>query len=52
MFVPCFVRTFRREITTDKLGITMAERTLALEIIQKMAYAKSATEYAVTPRPP
>jgi len=40
------LRTFRREITADKLGITMAERSLVLEIIQKMAYAKSADEYA------
>ena len=40
------LRTFRREITTDKLGITAAERSLVLEIIQKMAYAKSADEYA------
>ena len=40
------MRTFRREITTDKLGITVAERSLVLEIIQKMAYAKTAGQYA------
>ncbi len=40
------LRTFRREITTVKLGITVAERSLVLEIIQKMAYAKSSDEYA------
>ena len=40
------LRTFRREITTERLGITAAERSLVLEILQKMAYAKSADEYA------
>lgn len=39
------LRTFRREITCNKLGITSAERVLALEIIQKMAYAKTNDEY-------
>ena len=34
------LRTFRREITSDKLSITSTERSLVLEIIQKMAYAK------------
>ena len=29
------LRTFRREITSDKLGITSAERDLVLEIIKK-----------------
>ena len=45
------LRTFRREITTEKLGITVAERSLVLEII--MVYAKSADEYTElhTPRP-
>ena len=33
------LRTFRREITSDKLGITQSERTLVLELLQKMAYA-------------
>lgn len=39
------LRTFQREITSDKLGITAAERSLALEIIQNMVYAKTADEY-------
>ena len=39
------LRTFRREITCEKLGITSAERGLALEIVQKMAYAKTSCEY-------
>ena len=39
------LRTFRREITCEKLGITSAERVLALEIVQKMAYAKTNDEY-------
>lgn len=39
------LRTFRREITSDKLGITSAERSLVLEIIQKMAFARTALEY-------
>ena len=39
------LRTFRREITSDKLGITSAERSLVLEIIQKMAFARTAVEY-------
>lgn len=40
------LRTFRREITCEKLGITSAERVLALEIVQKMAYAKTIEEYS------
>ena len=39
------LRTFRCEITCDKLGITAAERNLVLEIIQKMAYAKNVNDY-------
>jgi zinc finger SWIM domain-containing protein 3 len=39
------LRTFRREITCEKLGITSAERVLALEIVQRMAYAKTNDEY-------
>lgn len=41
------LKTFRREITIDKLGVTAAERNLVLEIIQKMVYAKSEDEYSV-----
>ena len=39
------LRTFRREISTDKLGITMGERQLALELLQKLAYSRSPEEY-------
>ena len=39
------LRTFRREISCDKLGITSGARVLSLELIQKMAYARSEAEY-------
>lgn len=39
------LRSFRREVTCEKMGITSGERTLCLELIQKMAYAKSHNEY-------
>ncbi|XP_047146768.1 uncharacterized protein LOC124819321 [Hydra vulgaris] len=39
------MRTFNREITTSKLGITCGERTSSLEIIQKLAYATSEEVY-------
>ena len=39
------LRTFRQEITTNKLGLTQAERTHALVIVQKMLYASSEDEY-------
>ena len=39
------LRTFRREISCDKLGITAGQRTFSLELIQKMAYASSNEEY-------
>ena len=35
------LRTFRREITIEKMGITSAERDRALEIITKIVYSKS-----------
>ncbi|CAB3995110.1 zinc finger SWIM domain-containing 1-like [Paramuricea clavata] len=38
-------RSFRREVTTDKMGITPEERNLCLEIFQKMSYAKNEEEY-------
>ena len=41
------LKTFRREITIDKLGVIAAERNLVLGIIQKMVYAKSEDEYSV-----
>lgn len=39
------LRTFRREITTEKMGISTGERSTCLEIAQKMAYAKNEDEY-------
>ena len=40
------LKTFHREITMQKLGITTAERNLVLEIFQKMVYAKNEDEYS------
>ena len=39
------LRTFRREITSEKMGITMGQRILCLDSIQKMAYASNLDEY-------
>ncbi|XP_043271633.1 uncharacterized protein [Venturia canescens] len=39
------LRTFHREITCDKLGITSGQRDTAKEIIQKMVYARSEEQY-------
>lgn len=39
------LRTFRREITTDKMGITKSERSMCLKIAQNLAYAKNEDEY-------
>ena len=39
------VRSFRRKIVCDKLGISSAERLHALEILQAMATSRSASEY-------
>ena len=39
------LRTFRREVSCEKLGITAGERVFSLEIFQKMAYASSDNEY-------
>lgn len=39
------LRSLRREIATDKLGISLRERNLALEIVGKMAYATTEEEY-------
>jgi len=39
------LRTFRREVSCDKLGITSGARVLSLELMQKMVYAKSEAEY-------
>ena len=39
------LRSFRREITCEKMGITSAEHNRALEKIQSIAYSKSETIY-------
>ena len=38
-------RSFRREITCEKMGISSAQRDHCLEIVQDIAYSKSAVEY-------
>jgi len=40
------MRTFKREISCDKLGISQAERTLCLELLTKMTYARSEAAYS------
>ncbi|XP_065679758.1 zinc finger SWIM domain-containing protein 1 [Hydra vulgaris] len=40
------LRTFRRELTLEKMGITSEQRRLCLEILQKMTYAKTEEDYA------
>jgi len=39
------LRTFRREITSNKMGITAAERLHVLDILQRMSYATSEETY-------
>ena len=39
------LRSFRREVTVDKLGIRPGERDYSLEIITKLAYSRSEEEY-------
>ena len=39
------LRTLRREVTCDKLGILPGERDHALELLTKLAYSSSAQEY-------
>ena len=39
------LRTFRREVSSNKMGITVGQRTLCLENIQKMDYASNPGEY-------
>ena len=39
------LRTFRREITSDKMGITAAERLHVLDILQRMSYATKEETY-------
>ena len=38
--------SFRREITCEKMGITSGQRTLCLELVQRMAYASTKSEYS------
>ena len=40
------LRSFRREISCEKLGISQSERIMCLELISKMAYAQSEESYA------
>ena len=39
------LRSFRREITCEKMGITSGQRTLCLDLVQIMAYISSEAEY-------
>eukprot|EP00118_Oscarella_pearsei_P022378 m.257442 g.257442 ORF g.257442 m.257442 type:complete len:174 (+) comp40409_c0_seq24:221-742(+) len=39
------LRSFRREITVDKLGISQGERMMLLRLLQNLAYSYSAEEY-------
>ena len=39
------LKTFRREITMDKMQISSAQRDICLRFIEKMSYSKSETEY-------
>ena len=39
------LRTFRREVTVEKMVITVGQRAYALEMFQKMAYSRSVDEY-------
>lgn len=39
------LRTFRREVTCEKMGITSGQRILCLERVQQLAYASSSEEY-------
>ena len=39
------LRTFRREVTCEKLGISSAERLRPLETLSRMAHSKTAIDY-------
>lgn len=39
------LRSMKREVSCEKLHISQAERTMSLEILNKMAYAKDEDEY-------
>ena len=38
-------RSFHREITTEKMGITSGQRNLSLELLQQLAYCTSTEKY-------
>lgn len=40
------MRSFRREVTTEKMGLTSDERQQVLELLQSIVYAKSEYEYS------
>ena len=40
------LRSLRREITCEKMGITAGQRTACLEMVQKLAYASSTAKYS------
>ena len=40
------LRTMRRDVSCDKLGISQAERSMCLELLTKMAYANSEENYS------
>ena len=39
------LRSLRRELTCEKMGITAGQRTACLKMVQKLAYASSAAKY-------
>ena len=39
------LRSLRREITCEKMGISSGQRSLCLEMVQKMAYATTEAHY-------
>ena len=39
------LRSFRREVTADKMNVNKKQRDALLKTIQKMAYSRSSTEY-------
>ena len=42
------LRTMKREVSTQKMSITLEQKNFALEIIQKLAYAANIDEYKKT----
>ena len=40
------LRTMRREVSTEKLGISQRERSMYLEILLKLVYARNEEEYS------